>query len=73
MNQKGSSLPLAVIGIVLVIASLVLGFSIVGVTREQINQGDAFMTIFSDYIVRLVIAIILMVLGIIALVLGVKG
>lgn len=72
LNQKGSSVPLIVFGIVLIIIAVAVGYSNVGVTREQINEGEGFNVIFSDYILRFIIAIILLIIGLPLLILGVK-
>ena len=73
MDKKGSSLPLAVFGIVLIIIALAVAFSNVGMTREQINEGQGFDVILGDYFIRIIIAIILLVIGIVLVILGARS
>lgn len=72
MSQKGSNLPLTIIGIFLIIIAIVVGLSIVGNTREQLAQGIPFNDVFTNYISQFIIAIVLMVIGLGCTILGVK-
>ena len=72
MNNKGSSLPLIIFGIVLLIVALVVGYSNVGMTRDQLNEGDSINKVSSDYFIRYGITFVLAIIGVVALSLGLK-
>jgi hypothetical protein len=72
LNDKGVSLPLTIIGLVLILIACVVAFTNVGMTRDQINAGDSFNQFAGDYFVRWGIAIVLTVIGSVATGFGLK-
>lgn len=72
LNEKAVSLPLVVIGILLIIVGCVVAVVNLGMTVDQINADDSMNQIFSDYFVRYGLAFLFAIIGAVIVGLGLK-
>lgn len=72
MNEKAVSLPLVVIGILLIIVGCVVAVVNLGMTVDQINADDSLNQIFSDYFFRYGLAFLFAIIGAVIVGLGLK-
>ncbi|MCW4001106.1 MAG: hypothetical protein NWE93_12800 [Candidatus Bathyarchaeota archaeon] len=72
MNQKAISLPLVLIGVLLIVVGCVVAVVNLGMTVDQINSADSMNQIFGDYFLRYGLAFLFASIGAVIVGIGLK-